>query len=250
LISVCIPAFNGALYIGAQLESILVSPLVTEVIVSDDGSSDNTVEVVKSYNDARIKLVQGPRAGLISNYELLLSLASGEYIFLADQDDVWMADKVEVMLTHLRDADFAVCDCTVVDAQLNLLYPSFFALRHSGPGLVHNLLRNSYLGCCIAMRRELLEYALPFPSHLPMHDWWLGLVAETFGRVTFIRQSLMMYRRHGGNASPTTERSRVAWGTRLYWRAILLSALIYRRFNLKKKIIQKKFIRSDGSAKR
>jgi glycosyltransferase involved in cell wall biosynthesis len=234
LISVCIPAFNGALYIGAQLESILASPLVTEVIVSDDGSSDNTVEIVNSFNDARIKLVQGPHTGLVSKYELLLSLASGEYIFLADQDDVWMADKVDVMLMHLRDVDLAVCDCTVVDAKLNLLYPSFFALRHSGPGLARNLLRNSYLGCCIAMRRELLEFALPFPSHLPMHDWWLGLVAETFGRVIFIRQTLMLYRRHGGNATPTTERSRVAWITRLYWRAILLSALIRRMFILKK----------------
>lgn len=249
MISVCIPTFNGALYIGEQLESILASPLVTEVIVSDDGSSDNTVEVVKSYKDARIKLVQGPRVGLVSNYELLLSLASGEYIFLADQDDVWMSDKVEVMLAHLRDVDLAVCDCTVVDAQLNLLYPSFFVLRHSGPGLVRNLLRNSYLGCCIAMRRELLVYALPFPRHLPMHDWWLGLVAETFGRATFISQTLMMYRRHGGNASPTTERSRVAWGTRLYWRAILLSALIRRIFILKTNAIRKAFIRSDESGK-
>jgi glycosyltransferase involved in cell wall biosynthesis len=244
------PTFNGAIYIGAQLESILVSPLVTEVIVSDDGSSDNTVEIVKSFNDVRIKLVQGPRAGLVSNYELLLSLASGEYIFLADQDDVWMADKVEVMLAHLRDVDLAVCDCTVVDDQLNLLYPSFFALRQSGPGLARNLLRNSYLGCCIAMRRELLEYALPFPRHLPMHDWWLGLVAETFGRVTFVRQSLMMYRRHGGNASPTTERSRVAWGTRLYWRAILLSALNRRILILKKNTIRKIFIRNVESGKR
>ena len=250
MISVCIPTFNGAIYIGAQLESILASSLVTEVIVSDDGSSDNTVEVVKSFKDARIKLVQGPRAGLVSNYELLLSLASGEYLFLADQDDVWMPDKVEVMLEHLRDVDLAVCDCAVVDAQLNLLHPSFFDLRHSGPGLVHNLLRNSYLGCCIAMRRELLVYALPFPRHLPMHDWWLGLVAETFGRVTFIRQTLMMYRRHGGNASPTTERSRVAWSTRLYWRAILLSALSRRMFTLKTNEIRKVFIRNDESGTR
>jgi glycosyltransferase involved in cell wall biosynthesis len=232
LISVCIPSFNGAPYIGAQLESILTSPLVTEVIVSDDGSTDNTVEIVKSFNDARIRLVQGPHAGLVSNYELLLSLASGEYIFLSDQDDVWMPNKVEVMVAALRDFDLVACDCTVVDGELNLLHPSFFALRHSGPGLVRNLLRNSYLGCCIALRRRLLKHALPFPSRLPMHDWWLGLIAETFGSATFIYQPLMMYRRHGGNASPTTERSRVAWITRLHWRANLLGALIRRKFNL------------------
>ncbi len=230
MISVCIPTFNGALYIGAQLESILVSPLVTEVLVSDDGSTDNTVEIVRSFSDARIKLIRGPCTGLVSNYESLLSLASGEYIFLADQDDVWLPNKVEVMLEHLRDADLAVCDCMVVDEQLNLLHASFFALRKSGPGLARNLLRNSYLGCCIAFRRRLLKYALPFPPGLPMHDWWLGLSAEIFGSVAFIKQPLMMYRRHGNNVTQTAERSRASWITRLRWRAILFGALVYRKF--------------------
>lgn len=230
LISVCIPTFNGAPYIGAQIESILVSPLITEVIVSDDGSVDSTVEIVKSFNDSRIKLIDGPRAGLVSNYELLLSRASGEYIFLADQDDVWLPNKVEVMLAHLQDVDLAVCDCTVVDGQLNILHSSFFDLRASGAGIVRNLLRNSYLGCCIALRRRVLKYALPFPRSLPMHDWWLGLIAETFGSVAFIDQPLMMYRRHAGNVSPTAEKSKVPWTIRVRWRAKLFSALIWRKF--------------------
>lgn len=231
MITVCVPTFNGAQYIGAQLESILVSPLITEVIVSDDGSTDNTVEIVKSFNDARITLIQGPHAGLIRNYELLLTLASGEYIFLADQDDVWLPNKVEVMLTYLRDVDLAVCDCTVVDGKLNLLHSSFFTLRHSGPGLVRNLLRNSYLGCGIALRRQLLQHALPFPPRLPMHDWWLGLIAEIFGSVAFIDQPLMMYRRHGGNASSTTERSHASWIARICWRVNLMGALVWRKLN-------------------
>ena len=228
-ISVCIPTFNGALYVGAQLESILMSPLVTEIIVSDDGSTDNTVEIVKSFNDERIKLIEGPRTGLVSNYELLLSLASGEYIFLADQDDVWLPNKVEVMLASLHNVDFVVCDCIVVDGQLNMLYPSFFALLDSQSGLVRNLLRNRYLGCCIAFRRRLLKHMLPFPAQLPVHDWWLGLIAEVFGKVAFIDQPLMMYRRHGGNASPATELSSVAWIIRIYWRINLLVALICRK---------------------
>lgn len=230
LISVCIPTFNGAPYIGAQLESILASSLITEVIVSDDGSVDNTVAIIKSFNDPRIKLIEGPRTGLVSNYELLLSLVSGEYIFLSDQDDVWLPNKVDVMLSRLHDVDLVVCDCCVVDAQLNLLHPSFFNLRHSGPGFVRNLFRNSYLGCCIALRRRVLKHALPFPPSLPMHDWWLGLIAETFGRVAFIDQPLMMYRRHGSNASPTTEKSRVPLPIRIRWRAKLFGALVWRKF--------------------
>lgn len=230
MISVCIPTFNGATYIGAQLESILVSPLVTEIIVSDDGSTDNTVEIIRSFNDKRIRLIEGPCSGLINNYELLLSLASGEYIFLADQDDVWFPNKVEVMLAYLHDVDMVVCDCIVVDGQLNMLYPSFFALINSKSGVMRNLLRNRYLGCCIALRRRVLKHALPFPAHLPVHDWWLGLVADIFGGVTFINQPLMMYRRHGANASPASERSSIAWTKRIYWRVNLLVSLIGRKF--------------------
>jgi glycosyltransferase involved in cell wall biosynthesis len=230
MISVCMPTFNGGHYIRAQLASILLSPLITEVIVSDDGSSDDTIEIIESFNDARIKLIQGPRDGLISNYEFLFRHASGEYIFLSDQDDVWLPNKVSVMLSSLQDVDLAVCDCTVVDGQLNLLHASFFVLRNSGPGLASNLFRNSYLGCCIAFRRELLRHVLPFPAHLPMHDWWLGLIAETFGNVAFINQPLMMYRRHGGNVSPTAEISRTPWAIRIQWRTKLFVSLVWRLF--------------------
>lgn len=231
MISVCIPTFNGEQYIGAQLESILASPLVNEVIVSDDGSRDQTIEAIKTFNDDRIKLIKGPRSGVISNYEYLLSQVSGDYIFLADQDDVWLPQKAKIMLKHLQDADMVVCDCQVVDEQLNLMYPSFFALRHSGPGLARNLLRNHYLGCCMAFRKSLLSFALPFPPDLPMHDWWLGLVAEVFGKVVFIDQQLVMYRRHGGNVSLTSERSRVPMLTRLRWRAGLAIELLGRRMH-------------------
>lgn len=229
MITVCIPTFNGEEYIGAQLESILVSPLIGEIIVSDDGSEDQTIDVVKSFNDERVKVVEGPRQGLIKNYESLFLRASGDYIFLADQDDVWLPNKVEIMLEYLQKVDLVVCDCTVVDGKLNVLYPSYFALRRSGPGLLRNLWRNSYLGCCIAFRRQLLKHALPFPRRLPMHDWWLGLIAESFGKVAFINQQLIMYRRHGGNVTPAVERSRVSWITRLRWRANLAGALIGRR---------------------
>ncbi len=230
MISVCIPTYNGGTYIGEQLASILASPLVDQVLVSDDGSTDNTIGVVCAVIDPRVTLMQGPRAGLVRNYEHLLTSARGEIVFLADQDDVWLPGKVPAMLEALRDADLAVCDCAVTDSTLNVIHPSFFALRGSGPGLLRNLLRNGYLGCCIALRRDLLHHALPFPDRLPMHDWWLGLVAEAFGRVAFVEQVLVLYRRHGANASSTAESSRATWCTRIRWRARLLWALVARRF--------------------
>src|SRR3546814_6141874 len=74
------------------------------------------------------------------------------------------------MMAHLRYADLVVSDCAVVDERLNTITESFFALRRSRNGLMHNIMRNSYLGCCIALRRQLLDYALPFPANVPMHD--------------------------------------------------------------------------------
>jgi hypothetical protein len=133
------------------------------------------------------------------------------------------------MLDALQRADLAVCDCRVVDDNLRELHPSFFRLRRSGPGLWHNLVRNGFLGCCIGLRRELLQHALPFPERLPMHDWWLGLVAESYGRTVFVPQVLTLYRRHGANASSTAEDSRADWRTRVRWRVRLVRSLLSRR---------------------
>lgn len=232
MITVCVASFNGANYIGAQLESILASSLVTEVIVSDDGSLDNTATIIDSFEDPRLRLVAGPKEGIVSNFEFLLSLASGDYIFLSDQDDIWLPDKVEVMLLRLQEADLVVCNCAVVDKELTVLHRSFFDLRDSGPGFVKNIYKNSYLGCCLAFRKSLLRHALPFPARLPMHDWWLGLIAEAFGRTAFVSTPLTLYRRHGANASATSEVSRVPWLKQVRWRATLLRCLILRRLEI------------------
>lgn len=230
LTSVCMTTFNGERHIAAQLASILQSPRVGEVLVSDDGSTDRTLEIVRSFADPRIRVLQGPRAGLIRNFESVLGAARGEYIFLSDQDDVWSGRKVDAMLHALQSADLVVSDCTVVAADLQPLHPSFFALRGSGPGLLKNLARNSYLGCCMAFRRSVLERALPFPPDVPMHDWWIGLVAERFGSVRFLAEPLLQYRRHGGNASSTAERSTATWRRRFTWRISLVAHLLWRGF--------------------
>ena len=229
MISVCLAACNGERFIAQQLESILASSRVSEVLVSDDGSVDATREVVAGIGDPRVKLLTGPRQGVVRNFEFLLGQARGELIFLADQDDVWLPSKVDVMAAALQRAGLAVSNCKVVDTELRELHPSYFKLRGSRPGMLANLLRNSYLGCCMALRRELLQDALPFPADTPMHDWWLGLVAERLGSVCFIDEPLLLYRRHAGNLTPSAERSRASPLKRLQWRLSLAKALVARR---------------------
>jgi glycosyltransferase involved in cell wall biosynthesis len=227
LISVCLASFNGARFIGAQLASILASPQVGELLVSDDGSTDGTRDILAGVRDPRLHLLQGPRRGVIANFEFLLRQAGGEQIFLADQDDVWLEGKVPAMSNALRDADLAVCDCSVVDAELNVLQPSFFAARGSGPGLLKNLWRNSFLGCCLAFRRSVLAGVLPFPAAVPMHDWWIGLQASRRGRVAFLPQRLVLYRRHDGNATEALHSS-ASRLTQLRWRMRMAGALLAR----------------------
>lgn len=228
MISVCIPTYNGAAYVRAQIDSVLASPRVDELLVSDDGSTDDTLALVRKVGDPRVRLLRGPGKGLIRNYEYLLSRCAGDFIFLADQDDVWLPEKVDVMMHALQSRTLVVCDCTVTDGSLRPLNPSYFALRPPRQGVFRNLIRNSYLGCCIAMRREILEKALPFPPRIAMHDWWLGLVADAFFTTAFISRPLVLYRRHGANASSTSESSRTPLGTRIAWRANMASALAIR----------------------
>jgi glycosyltransferase involved in cell wall biosynthesis len=229
MISVCVATFNGERYVAQQLQSILASPLVDEVIVSDDGSSDRTCDIVRGFHDPRLRLVDGPRNGLIRNFESLLDLVNGDHVFLSDQDDVWLPSKVDIMMEALRAFDLVVSDCRVVDHDLLELHPSFFQLRHSGPGLLRNLLRNTYLGCCMAFRRQLLSQILPFPASVPMHDWWIGLVAERVAKVGFVGVPLVLYRRHATNTSSTSRASRASFGQKLNWRLTLIRALLTKR---------------------
>lgn len=233
MISVCLASFNGAEYILDQVESILRSDMVGELLVSDDGSTDNTLQVLAAINDPRLTVLAGPQKGLIKNFEFVLQQASGDYIFLSDQDDIWLDNKVEVTLQALLRADLVVSDCQVVDAEGQVVCDSFYALRGSGPGLVKNLTKNSFLGCCMAFRRNVILAALPFPHGLPMHDWWLGMLATMVGRVEFVEIPLMLYRRHGGNASDTADKSSASRVKQLVWRVSLLMSLIKRYFTLK-----------------
>ncbi len=208
-ISVVLPSYNGAAYIAQQLESIL-SQLGEgdELIVSDDGSTDGTVLIVKGYQgmDGRVRLLKGPSQGIKANIGHALRYAKGRYIFLADQDDIWLDGKVcrTLQAFEQQGAFVVVHDARVFAGEdiANIQMESFYAFRGSGAGVIKNIVKNSYIGCCMAFRRELLRVVLPIPSQIEMHDQWIGVLGDYFaGKSCFLPDVLLLYRRHGGNNS-------------------------------------------------
>lgn len=203
--SVVLCCYNGDDYIVEQVRTILASMREgDELIVSDDGSDDNTVSIVQELaaKDDRISVIDGPRRGITANFSGALAHASGDVIFLADQDDIWSRNKVSRVVGIFEafpEVTGVVHDVRVVDRSLDETAPSYFALRRSGPGLFRNLYKNSYLGTALAFRATLLPYVLPIPRIATMHDVWIGLNIEVFGRGYFVPEVLGLYRRHGSN---------------------------------------------------
>lgn len=221
--------YNGERYVLEQLHSIL-SQLsdIDEVIVSDDGSCDSTCAIIEQIDDDRIRLfrhTQQPQ-GPGKNFEFALLQAKGQFIFLADQDDVWENKKISTMQTYLTAYDLVVSDCSIIDLNGNTLYDSYFMLRRSGAGILKNLRRNSYMGCCMAFRRHILEQVIPLPKNIPMHDWWIGLVAEAVGTTFFCPEKLVKYRRHRENSTPLAGRSRFDFVQQMLFRVNLVVNLI------------------------
>ncbi|NCD03262.1 MAG: glycosyltransferase family 2 protein [Clostridia bacterium] len=204
-ISVALAAYNGEKYIEKQLESILKQLRSgDEVIVSDDCPSSAMSDLVKSIvnSDARVKYIEGPSKGVIKNFENAIKNSTGDVIFLCDQDDVWLDDKVQSVMKEIENgADLVLHDAIVTDANLNHICESFFEKHKSKLGLLNNIFKNSYMGCCMAFKSEIKASILPFPNGLPMHDQWIGLIAEKKYKVKLLNKPLILYRVHGENVT-------------------------------------------------
>ncbi len=239
MISVCMATYNGERYVLEQLRSILVQlGQKDEVIVCDDSSTDNTCSLVKSIQDERIRLFHTAFHHHKWNFEYALQQAQGDIIFLSDQDDVWLPNKIAVGVQALEKYDLVMLNSTLTDEVMNVIEPSFFAYYHSGPGLLKNVLLCTYFGSHMAFRRNVLEAALPFPtSKSVFHDVWLGLVAEKIGEVLFDSTPTMYYRRHDNAPTQISDniltRSKRNIFVKLWDRIVILTHILFFQFKHK-----------------
>lgn len=231
--SVCMASYNGEKYIKEQIRSILNQLNDDdELIISDDNSTDSTLDVIGSIKDKRIRVVHAHFRNYKKNFENALKEARGDFIFLTDQDDVWIDGKYARCIELLNNYDLIVTDSVIVDENLETVKDSFFEFYNSGTGILKNTINSTYFGACMAFKKQVLEKASPFPkSDNIAHDIWLGLVAETTGCVCFIREPYLLYRRHSSSLTNLstnllTRSKRPLW-KKIYGRIELLSALLH-----------------------
>lgn len=235
-ISVCMATFNGEKFIKEQLESIIKQLSDTdEIIISDDGSSDETINIISAFSDSRIKLIhndlshfqpakQSKSYQVTKNFENALTYATGDYIFLSDQDDVWEDDKVEGCILLLKDkkCNLIVHDAIVVDESDTVIAPSYFEKVKSQTGFFKNIIKNSYLGCCMVFDRSILIKSLPFPNNLIAHDIWIGLIAERNGKVAFLEKKFIRYQRHSAAVTASGMKSKNSLNFKIKYRMQLV----------------------------
>lgn len=240
MISVCLASYNGGNYIKEQIESILKQlDSEDELVISDDGSSDNTTNVIKTIDDPRIILVYNTvKHNYTSNFENALRNAHGEIIILSDQDDVWCDDKVKIICENLIFFDYVTSDAIVVDKDLNVISTSFWSLRTPGYSAFNDFMKCAYLGCCMAFKRNVLNMALPFPKRYDLcpHDYWLQLIGSFYFKVKYEHKPLIYYRRHNGNVSDAGLSKGISIFRKIYYRLYTLVNLVMRRitYTLKK----------------
>lgn len=229
--SVCMATFNGEKYIREQLDSIL--PQLRdddELVVSDDASTDSTLAIIKSYNEPRIKVFHNTDHGVAHNFENAMRHASGDIIFFADQDDVWLPGKLDKMEKFLKDGgyDTVLCNCSRTDADLNIVkerhYDKDWPMKKS---LLRNLVNNCWLGSCMAFTRKVKEACMPFPPKAVAHDLWVSYYSQKHFRCGYLDEVLQLYRRHEGTVSFTGGKSRNSLYFRVSYRLYLAWHLMW-----------------------
>lgn len=219
-VEVLLATYQSERYLGELLESLAGQTYRDFVlVVSDDCSTDATADILrvwaaKLHNPPEIVVRDTPSGSAGANFASLLARSSGDYVFLADHDDIWLPEKIATGLEQMSVLEeqygagvplLVHGDLEVVDGDGGPLAPSFWAFKSIEPGfgtaLPTALMHPTVTGCTAVLNRGLVERVREIPATAVMHDWWIGLTAAAFGHVDFDPVPHIRYRIHGGNVS-------------------------------------------------
>jgi glycosyltransferase involved in cell wall biosynthesis len=204
-VAVVVATYNGATYLREQLESIVQQTYKpSQIIIVDDDSLDDTLQVANNFaaHHSEVLVVQNEtRLGYIKNFEKGMLLANCNYIALSDQDDIWMPNKLEVLIHAIGNQMLAYSDSELIDAQGNLLNQKMSSKKNQ---LAYHTPIMYTIGAwapghAMLFKKELIDKAVPFPA-LVTHDFWLGFVATCYSTMVYVNEPLVHYRQHTQNA--------------------------------------------------
>jgi glycosyltransferase involved in cell wall biosynthesis len=204
-ISIAMATYNGAKYLLEQLESFVNQERQPdELVVCDDGSTDDTLSILKKFSTSAPFIVKifanEKQLGYGQNFGRALSLCTGDLIFLSDQDDVWLKDKIQTVVDLAKrnsHAQLFMNDAEIVGRDLVSTGLTKLGQIRSA-GLPDS---NFVMGCCMAIRKDFLKYLLPVPCQFKGHDDWLSIFGEGLQCRRVFEQPLQLYRRHEKNTS-------------------------------------------------
>ncbi|TDO77444.1 glycosyl transferase family 2 [Flavobacterium chryseum] len=210
-ISVCMATYNGTKYIEIQLQSILRQlDLNDEVIILDDYSTDETLDLVRKIDDKRIKIFKNEvNKGHVYSFGRVIELATKDIIFMSDQDDIWLDGRVKLMKDKLlnsgallisTNSNFIDSDGKILDFSLDGV-SSESSARHLKNIIDIFIGKTNYVGCAMAFKKELRNLILPIPFYVESHDLWIAMGANIIKSNLHIDEPTLSRRIHGENAS-------------------------------------------------
>jgi len=224
-IGICLTTYNGEKYIEEQLESIFAQTYQHfKLYIADDNSSDKTVKIIKFFQERfpyRIDLkINDRNLGVVKNFEQLLISCDEKYIAFCDQDDIWEKGKLQLQIDTIRELEcenpntpcMVHSDLSMIDDNAKHLSDSYFRFRgyhlKEQKDLGHILGPSGVMGNTVMFNTHLCEKVLPFPSSLEVHDYWIGIIAELYGKRKTLFSPLVRYRIHDKNISNSLENLR------------------------------------------
>lgn len=220
LISIAMATYNGEKYLKEQLDSIYAQTYKNiEVIVTDDCSTDNTVEILEKYSKSHglRYYVNEKNLGFVKNFEKVISLCEGEYIALSDQDDIWKKNKLEILINKIGSNLLIHSDCLIIDENDNIIMPSWKREQGNLINIKNLFFMNVVTGCTVLLNKKLLNTALPFPEGIVYHDWWLALCAAKENSICYTPLCLTRYRQHSAQDTGIEDNKKVFILKRVYF---------------------------------